>query len=97
MVALETIVVRKDGMLDAEVGDETVLMSVESGEYYALKETSRAIWDRLKVPVRVDALCDDLATAYRMPLERVTADTLDFLRHLETLKMIQIHSDQDHS
>lgn len=88
MVGLETIVVRSDGIFDAAAGDETVLMSPENGTYYALKATSRAIWDRLKTPVRVDDLCVELADTYQVPLETVKTDTLEFLNHLEAQKMI---------
>lgn len=89
MVALETIVVRNGGILDAAVADDTVLMSVETGTYYTLKATSRAIWDRLKAPVRVEDLCIELAETYQVPLEKVKTDTLAFLNHLEAQKMIE--------
>lgn len=92
MVALETIVVRNDTILDANVGDETVLMSVENGQYYALTATSRAIWERLKAPVRVRDLCVNLASAYQTPLETVEADTLEFLNYLEAQKMIEVRA-----
>ncbi len=92
MVALETIVVRNDTILDANVGTETVLMSVENGQYYALTATSRAVWERLKVPVRVRDLCADLASAYQTPLETIEADTLEFLSYLEAQKMIEVRA-----
>lgn len=95
MVALEMMVVRNDGILDANVGDETMLMSVENGQYYALTATSRAIWDRLKEPVRVRDLCTDLAETYQTPLEKVSADTLEFLSYLEAEKMIESRAGQD--
>ncbi|WP_395831093.1 PqqD family peptide modification chaperone [Elstera sp.] len=92
MVALETIIVRNDAILDANVGDETVLMSVENGQYYALTATSRAVWERLKQPVRVRDLCADLASAYQTPLETIEADTLEFLSYLEAQKMIEVRA-----
>lgn len=95
MVALEMIVVRNDGILDANVGDETMLMSIENGQYYALTATSRAIWQRLKEPVRVQDLCTDLADAYQTPLETIKTDTLEFLRYLEAEKMIESRAGQD--
>lgn len=97
MVALETIVVRNGSILDASVGDEIVLMSVEKGEYYALTATSRAIWERLKSPVRVRDLCMDLADAYQMPLETVEIDTLEFLSFLAAQKMIESRPGPGHS
>ncbi|MDP3377246.1 MAG: PqqD family peptide modification chaperone [Brevundimonas sp.] len=89
MVALDTIVVRNSRILGADVGGETVLMSSEQGNYYALTATSRAIWERLETPVRVSDLCAELAATYQMPLETVEIDTLDFLDYLETQNMIE--------
>lgn len=89
MVALNTIVVRNAGVLDVNVGGETVLMSIESGTYHALKATSRAIWGRLKEPVSVEELCLDLADTYQVPLDTVKTDTLEFLGVLEAQKMIE--------
>lgn len=89
MVGLETVVVRSAAILDASVGEETVLMSVETGQYYTLKVTSRAIWERLREPVRVRDLCAGLANAYQAPLDAVESDTLAFLNYLEAQNMIE--------
>lgn len=89
MVDLESVVVRSDTILDASVDDNIVAMSVATGQYYAMKVTSRAIWARLDTPVRVDALCAALAEAYQAPLETVQADTLAFLNYLEAENMIE--------
>ena len=89
MIDPDTVVVRSDTVLDASVGDESVLMSIETGTYYAMKVTSRAIWERLRTPVRVRDLCTELAGAYQAPLETVETDTLAFLNYLEAQKMIE--------
>lgn len=89
MIDLETIVVRSGTVLDASVDDESVLMSIETGHYYTMKVTSRAIWERLDTPVRVGDLCAALADAYRAPLATVEADTLEFLNYLEAQKMVE--------
>lgn len=89
MVAKNTVIVRNDAILSAAVGGETVLMSAEQGQYYALTATSHDIWDRLKTPVRVADLCAALAEAYGIPLETVETDTLAFLEYLESQAMIK--------
>jgi hypothetical protein len=89
MIELKTIVVRDNNVFSAIVGDEIVLMSLDSGTYYSLRSTSRAIWDGLKDPVRVSDLCDFLASIYKTPLETVQSDTMAFLSLLEAQKMIE--------
>lgn len=89
MVSLDTVVVRSSTVLDASVDEESVLMSIETGHYYAMKLTSRAIWERLGTPIRVRELCAGLADAYRAPVATVEADTLQFLNYLEAQKMIE--------
>ncbi|MCK6444621.1 PqqD family peptide modification chaperone [Elstera cyanobacteriorum] len=89
MVAKNTVIVRNDAILSAAVGGETVLMSAEQGQYYALTATSHDIWDRLKTPIRVADLCTALAEAYGVPLETVETDTLAFLEYLESQAMIK--------
>ncbi|MET0247904.1 MAG: PqqD family protein [Sphingomonas sp.] len=90
MVAMEAVIARNGSVLDANVGDETVLMSVDTGEYYALTATSREIWNRLDTPISVRDLCRALADAYGAPVETVTADTLAFLDYLERRNMLKI-------
>ena len=89
MVTLDTIIVRNARFLGAAMGDETVLMSLETGTYFALKATSRAIWEHLREPVRVRDLCAGLANTYQAPLDAVESDTLAFLNHLEAQNMIE--------
>ncbi len=89
MMAPEMIVVRRGDILEAQVSEETVLMSVETGQYFNLTTTSRAIWERLKTPVCVRDLCTELAAAYQTPLETVETDTLAFLGYLEAQNMIE--------
>lgn len=89
MVSLETVVVRSGAVLDASVDSETVLMNIETGKYFTLQDTSRAIWLRLERPLSVGDLCADLAAAYQAPLQAVEADTLAFLDYLEAHKMIE--------
>ncbi len=89
MIEKNMVIVRNDAILSAVVGGETVLMSAEQGQYYALTATSRDIWDRLETPVRVADLCAALVEAYGVPLETVETDTLAFLDYLESQAMIK--------
>lgn len=97
MIAMETIVVRKDGIMDTRMGETIVLMSVENEQFFELQTTSRAIWERIKEPKRVRELCSDLADVYQMSLETVQSDIIDFLCFLEAKGMIESQAGLKHS
>lgn len=84
MMAIETIIVRSDAVLSANAGDEIVLMNIENGQYYGLADTSRAIWELIKAPIRVGDLCATLAKSYDIPLAEVETTTIEFLNYLES-------------
>lgn len=88
MIAIETIVVRKDGIMDTRIDDTIVLMSVENEQFFELETTSRAIWEQIKKPKRVRDLCLDIAGVYQVSLETVQSDIVDFLCFLEAKGMI---------
>lgn len=88
MMAMDRVVVRKDGILDAQLGAETVLMSADNDQYYALTATSRDIWHRLETPTRVGDLCQALAEAYGVPVDTVEPDTLAFLDFLDAERLL---------
>ncbi len=88
MILLDTIVMRNKIILDADIQNETVLMNAETGQYYTLTATSRAIWGMLEKPVRVRDLCASLAASYQTPIDTVQADTLEFLGYLAAQSMI---------
>lgn len=83
-------VIRNASCLSAEVGDETVLMSVESGSYGGLDDIGSDIWQRLEKPLFVAELCDALASDYDAPRSAIEKDVLFFLGALQQKQMIDI-------
>jgi len=83
LLASGACIVRVQGWVSAEVGDEMVLMNVASGRYIGFSETGKRIWELL--PLTLSALCDALAEEYDAAVGDITADTItfvhDMLRH----------------
>lgn len=78
----ESVVARSPGLMDAEVGRDVVLMSVERGSYFALDPVAAAVWRRLESPVAVRALCASLHEDYDVSPEACLTDVLRFLEQL---------------
>jgi hypothetical protein len=60
----QTLISRSTGLLVAPVHDETVMMAIESGNYYGLDDIGSEIWRRLESPSTFAALVDGLAADY---------------------------------
>lgn len=89
-IALTTPVTRSDDLVFAGMGDETVLMSLEQGEYYGLDAIGTRIWALLDQPMTVADLCDRLVQLYAVELELCQQDTLDFVQELYDAKIISV-------
>jgi hypothetical protein len=65
-VALDAVVVRSQLQADCEIEGESVVMSLEREEFYALNTTASEIWRLTEEPTTVAAIVDDLLSRYRV-------------------------------
>lgn len=78
----DATVAGRSGVLFSRIGDEIVLMSVETGKYYGLDPIGADIWQRMQSPVSVAALCAGLADTYDAPSDEISQDVTDLLERL---------------
>jgi hypothetical protein len=91
-ITLDTRVVRSKEPVSAATGASLVMFSVEKGSYYGLNDIATSIWERLKSPVTVAALCAGLQQDFDVPPQRCEADVLAFLRKLEVKGLVKVIS-----
>lgn len=89
-ITLETSVVRSEGLVSADVGDEVVMLHLEKNAYYDTDPVGAYIWRRLTEPVRVRELRDDLLQRYEVSPETCEADVLAFLREAHREGVIRL-------
>ena len=89
-ITLNARVVRSSEPVSAATGDALVMFSVEKGSYYGLNDIAAAIWQRIKSPVTVTALCADLQEVFDVPPQRCEADVLGFLQKLERKGLVHV-------
>jgi hypothetical protein len=82
MLELTDRVVADPDVLSAEIEGSCVLMSVESGNYFNLREVAAEIWRNLSKPCSVADLCRHLGQIYDAPDERIEASVKRFLAEL---------------
>lgn len=77
-----SIVSRNGELLTSEIDGETVMMSVENGEYYGMDAIGSRIWGLIEEPRQVSDLVRLLLEEFDTDEETCLADALDFLSQL---------------
>ncbi len=78
----DTPLARSTAPLSADLHNETVLMSLESGSYYGLEGTARRIWELLASPQSLSDLSHQLAREYQVSPEQCAAEILPFIEEM---------------
>lgn len=78
----ETVLARADGLLEAKIDGETVMMSIDRGEYYGLDAIGSEIWALLEKPRSVAEICAAMGARYEVEPEVCERDVLGFLGEL---------------
>jgi len=90
MLALSSTVSRGGDLLQAQVGEELVMMSIDAGAYFGLAEVGKRIWELIERPTTVADLCARLTDEYDVPREICETETLSFLRELQGHGIINV-------
>lgn len=71
-----------DLAVESRVGEETVLLHLESGTYYGLDPLGTRIWEQIKQGVAIMDICTSIVHDFDMPIETVREDVRAFLADL---------------
>ena len=81
-LSADSIVVRNDGLLSAEVDGELMAMSVERGMCYGLNAVGTRIWALIAEPRSIGDLCAQLRQEFDVEEEECWRDVVDLLEEL---------------
>ena len=87
-IDLDMTIVRNSGLLDSEIDGETVMMSVEQGNYYGLNQVGTEIWKLIESPVIVRDICSTLVKEYKVEQSACEKEVLSFLNDLSSEKIV---------
>jgi hypothetical protein len=91
-ISLDSTVVRKDNnLMGGEMGNETVLMDMNSGDYLGLNEVGSSIWKIIVEPKSVSEICTELMEKYDVDAPTCEAETLKYLNQLVTENMLTVN------
>jgi hypothetical protein len=84
----DTVVACRDGLIESEIDDEILALSIEQGVCYGMNRVGSRIWDLMAKPVRICDLCAALLATYRVDANVCERQVLDLLEELRAEGLI---------
>jgi len=85
-----SIIQRNDDLVQAEIDGETVIMSIDNGEYYGLDIIASHIWKIIETPLMISVICEKLAAEYDVTEETCLSDVLIFLNDMAEHNIVSV-------
>lgn len=92
---LNSVVGATEKQVSASVDDEMVILNVETGVYYGLKQVGARVWSLLQEPRRVRFVRDRLVQEYEVSAERCEDDLRKLLQELECEGLVYIRDETE--
>jgi hypothetical protein len=90
-LTMESVVTRQDGnLMGGEMGNETVMMDMTSGDYLGLNEVGTSIWKMIAQPTKVSDICAQLMNEYKVDSSTCKMATLTYLEDLRKENMLVV-------
>jgi hypothetical protein len=83
---------RETRHLSNPVGDEIVLLNLDSGDYLGFNKMAAVIWQLLERPMRISDLEEALRSRFDVDSVTCHRETLDFLDRIDRLGLLAIES-----
>ncbi len=89
-VELESIIVRSQEILESDIDDEKVMMSLENNEYYGLNPVAKRIWELTRNPIKVNDIIETLLDEYNVDREQCIKESLELLQELKNKGLLDV-------
>jgi hypothetical protein len=84
------IITRADNKVAADVGDETVILDIESGYYFQLNKSGARIWNLLEARMPVAELCAKVEAAFDVDSHTCRTEIAEFLGLMQEKRLVRI-------
>lgn len=78
-----------DKFVETRIEDETVVMALDSGDFFSLQDTARAIWEKIDGSRDRDAIVATLAKEYGIAGDAISVEVDAFLAELVAAGLIR--------
>jgi hypothetical protein len=84
------VVAASDALVEAEVDQEVLALSIERGTCYGMNSVASRLWKFLAKPIRVRDLCAAMVATYRVDPEVCERQVLELLQELRIEGLIRL-------
>lgn len=77
-------------VIQSRIGNEIVMLDVESGFYFGLNSVASVIWDMMKVEVDLETMVGELMREFDVDKSTCELDTIELLSHMLEKKIIRV-------
>lgn len=88
-----SVLSRPDGLLEAEVDGEVLLLNIATGRYYGMNAVASRIWQLLGTPRRVDSIGAALVAEYAVEPDVCMGEIVTLLEYLKDEGLIALADD----
>ena len=86
----DTLVMRRAGLIEAEVDGELVALHVDNGTCYGFNGTATRIWAMIEEPKRLGEIRDALVSEFDVAPDVCQEQLVDLLRNLEADGLVDL-------
>jgi hypothetical protein len=88
-LSLETVVCAGANQVSSRVGDELVVLDLDSSRYYSLDPVGARIFELLERPTRLDAVLEAIVAEFEVDAPTARTDVLDLVGTLIAEKLVE--------
>ena len=89
-IEIGTRVKRNDEVVEAIIDGETVMMDIESGNYYGLDLVATRIWQIIESPLAIQDICSQLLAEYDVSEKQCQQDVIDFVSEMVEARTVSV-------
>lgn len=88
----ETIICRnEERFLSNSLGDELVMMDLQTGDYININPVGADLWNMLAEPLSINELLNRTVNIYQITAEQAELPVFDFVNRLHEQNLVLIH------
>ena len=97
VITLESVVSSVPNVLSSDIDGETMIMSIENGNYYGLDDIASVIWKMMASPVRIAEIVEELLPRFEVEREKCERDVLHLIAGLAQQSIVRVDGDAAHA